>query len=299
VLGLALTIVSNPIYVLKKSLGDPLKQQFLLLLFVPLGLLPFFARRARVMMLYGLLVAMFASRKPVFQVGFQYACLIFPVAFAIAPEGLRQLGDTGGLKSVFGLERRRFTRAALGFVLAASALVSWKFGVFFDNQAFRGGFTRIVRPPLDQTKRDRLEKVRAMIAQIPPGASVTTTNRLGAWVSNRKEVYFYHQKKVTHFVFADEREIKKGAKLWHAQRLRTGELIELDRVGTWVLWRVDPRHSEASLKAYREARARQRKTSAKSPSSANPFRAPSLQQPAQVDPEDPDDRHPGDPLDDD
>ncbi len=268
ILGMLLTLVSNPLYALRKAFGNQAKVLYLLQLFVPLALLPLAARRARLVLLYGLLVTLLATRKPVFQIHFQYACLIFPLAFAVAPEGLRQLSQDSRVSSGLGLKPDRLLRGAMGFVLMASLLISWKFGALVKNDAFRGGFGRIARSPLSPGTAERYRRIREMVDMIPPGASVTTTNRVGAHVSHRKEVYFYRQKKQTHYVFADEREIRKYSKRWHDARIASGELTQLKAYRSFKLWRADP--SKAA-----DTKARMKKSKKKRPAKRKKSKRPS------------------------
>lgn len=252
--GLVLTLISNPMKVLDFSIGDKQKIQYLLTLFVPLGFMPFFAKRARLMMLYGLLVALLASRKPVYKPHFQYACMIFPIAFAIAPMGLRRILDDPRTER-FGFNRERLLAGTMAFMLTSAFFVSWKYGVLWTNTAFRGGFSTVARPPLDEKYVEQYAKVREMVDLIPPGASVSTTNKLGPHVSNRREVYFYRQKKQTHYVFVDLGEIAKRRE-WHDSRVAAGELREMKRWKSFVLYASDHSRAAEAHRIYNERRSK-------------------------------------------
>lgn len=255
--GLVLTLISNPMKVLDFSLGDEQKIQYLLTLFVPLGFMPFLAKRARLMMLYGLLVALLASRKPVYKPHFQYSCMIFPIAFAIAPMGLRRLLDEPRTER-FGFHRERLLAGVMAFMVTTAFFVSWKYGVIWKNTTFRGGFSTVARPPLAQKYVEQYAKVREMVEMIPPGASVTTTNKLGPHVSNRREVYFYRQKERTHYVFVDLGEIAKRRQ-WHDSRVAAGELRELKRWKKFVLYASDPSRAADAHRIYDERRSKKAK----------------------------------------
>jgi uncharacterized membrane protein len=267
VTGLGLTLLSNPMYVLRKTLGDPRKVLYLLQLFVPLALFPLFAKRARVMMVYGLLVAMLASRKPVFQIHFQYAAMIFPFAFAITPSGMQRLRDSHKL-SALGIDSRRLMRACQVFMLVGTALISWKFGALVDNTSFKGGFSRLARPPLSQGTQKRWLRIKKMVDRIPPGARVAVTGRTGPQVSNRQHVYFLRQRKKADYVFVDERQIKKKTKVLHDQRKQSKELIELDRYRTYALFRVDPSQRAETKKLASEAKKAAKKKAARKKAAA-------------------------------
>ncbi len=259
--GLGLTLLSNPMFVLRKTLGNPQKILYLLQLFVPLALFPLVAKRARVMMVYGLLVAMLASRKPVFQIHFQYAAMVFPFAFAITPRGMQRLRDSDRL-SALGIDSRRFMRACLIFMLVGTAIISWKFGALVDNTSFRGGFMRLARPPLSQGTQKRWQHIKKMVDRIPPGARVAVTGRTGPQVSNRQHVYFLRQRKRADYVFVDERQIKKKTKKLHDRRKQSKELIELDRYRTYALFRVDPSKRAATKKLASKAKKAAKKKAA-------------------------------------
>jgi uncharacterized membrane protein len=235
----ALTLFTNPLFVLRLAFADLQKSQYLLLLFVPLAALPLVARRGRLTMLYGLAVCLLASRKPVFQVGFQYAAMIFPFAFAIAPRALVDLSEAACIRGL-GLEGRALRRGVLGFVLAASCLLSWKFGALLENGAFRGGFGKIARYRLSEAQTANYAALRRVVDMLEPGASVLVTNRVGAHVSNRRDVYLMHQRRGTTYVLVEDADLGKQ-KSWHNERVKKGELELVERSGPFLLYRTVPR----------------------------------------------------------
>ena len=235
---LFLSLVTNPLFAFKLFFANAKKQLYLLLLFLPLAFLPFMARRRRVMLFYGLFFCLAATREPVFTVHFQYSCLIFPVAFAMTPAALSRLGELGE-SSYWGLHSGRLRWALLGFMLVASALLSWKFGGAIANESFRGGFARVHRT-LDEKQRERYEALEQMLRQVEPGASVAVTNVLGPHVSNRERVYFYRPRVTTDYVLVWDREVQKELKTWHDARVAAGELIEIGRHENIQLYRRDP-----------------------------------------------------------
>lgn len=238
VVDVALSLLTNPMFILRLAFGDPHKVLYLLVLFVPLGCLPLFAKKARLTLVYGLLVCLLASRKPVFQVGFQYAAMIFPFAFAITP---RAIGDVleATRERGQGVDPAGVRRAILSFMLAVSAALSWKFGALVENTSFRGGFGKIARWPLDPKQREDYADLRSLVDRIEPGASVLVTNRVGAHVSNRRTVYLVYQRKVTNYVLIEENDLSKH-RGWHDERVTKGELKLLERRGTFSLWQAVP-----------------------------------------------------------
>jgi uncharacterized membrane protein len=233
---LALSLITNPMFVIRHAFADQQKVLFLLVLFVPLGALPLLARRARITLIYGLLVCMLASRKPVFQIGFQYAAMIFSFAFAIVPRAIRDLMNDSRVRGM-GLDPDGVRRAALAFITVASMVVSWKFGALVENTAFRGGFGRIARLPLTEAQQKEYAELRSLVDLIEPGASVVVTNRIGAHVTNRQHVYFFSTVPLTDYVLADETELGRN-KNWIDKWISEGVMIEHKRVGRLVLWKA-------------------------------------------------------------
>ncbi len=230
--GILGTIVMNPVFTIKTAF-ETTKPVFLLLLFLPLGFLPFFARRGRVMLVYGLLFTLLASRGPVFTVHFQYTSVIYPVAFMLTAVALRQVAD-GPIPVAFGLDGRRFASAWLAAALVASVLVSWKFGAIAENGSFRGGFSRVVRE-LSAEQQVNYAWLDATTAKIPRSASVGTTNRIGPHVSNRKQAFFYPERSDVDYLLIDEAELGQGDQEKHNKLKAAFE--ELDRRGRLAFYK--------------------------------------------------------------
>jgi uncharacterized membrane protein len=231
--GILGTIAMNPVFTIKTAF-EGAKPVFLLLLFLPLGFLPFFARRGRVMMIYGLLFTLLASRGPVFTVHFQYTSVIYPILFMLTAVALRRVAD-GPLPVALGLDGRRFASAWLAAAFVASLLVSWKFGGIADNQSFRGGFGRVVRE-LTAEQKTQYAWLDAAAAKIPRAASVGTTNRIGPHVSNRKRAFFYPEHTDVDYLLLDEGELG-GGDLERHDKLKTTAFEELERHGRLALFR--------------------------------------------------------------
>ena len=236
VADVALSLFTNPMFIVRLAFGDPQKVLYLLLLFVPLGFLPLFAKSARLTLVYGLLVCLLASRKPVFQIGFQYAAMIFPFAFAITPRALANTMDAARERGQ-GVCPDGMRRGLLCFMLASSFVLSWKFGALVENTSFRGGFGKIARLPLTAKQQGEYADLRRLVDSIEPGASVLVTNRIGAHVSNRRDVYLVYQRKATHYALVEENDLGKQ-KSWHDDRVKKGEVVLVQRAGSYSLWRT-------------------------------------------------------------
>ncbi len=250
VAGIVVSVVTNPLFVIKTMFAEP-KIVYLLTLFLPLCFLPFLARTSRVMLGYGLLFTLLATRTAVFSPAFQYSATLIPFAFALTPIALRQVED-GDLPAHLGLDSRRLSRALLGAALVSSLLVSWKFGGYLENQFFRGGFSRVARglSPAEKLTYTWLDET---VASIPAGASVGTTNKLGCHVSNRKDVVFYPGHGETDYVLLDETELKGGELDQHTKAVQQGKLVQVSRREKMVLFKSVEKKPAAAPAAARPA----------------------------------------------
>ena len=242
--GLLTSLVTNPAFVFRYMLSE-LKLEYLMKMFFPVLGLSVLAKPGRFMLLYGLAFTLLAQRKPVYQTSFQYSMLLMPIIVATAPQGLERLRNSRAVEA-YGLSKRRLTTAALGAVVVSSLLISWKFGAIWENKSFRGGFAKITRE-LNEKQRKRYAAFQEIIAMIEPGAGVTVSNKTGPHVSNRRHVYLYRQKKVhqSHYVFVDERDLRKGVKSWHQRRVARRELQLRHEHGTFKLYRFYPEFEKA------------------------------------------------------
>ena len=245
--GMLISLVTNPTFVVSHVLSEE-KVEFLLKMFLPLALLPLWARPRRFLLVYGLVFTLLASRKPVFTTHFQYAMLLLPFLVGLTPIAIRRLRD-GRAPALLGVAPDQLATGLVGLVLVTSVLTSWKFGGIIENTSFRGGFSRVVRQ-LNDAQREKFRKVHELAAKMEPGAGVTTTNSLGPHVSNRPHVYLYRQARVkeSHYVFVDERELKGKRKEWHQRRIRRGELELLDGFSTIKLYRYHPDKQQTGAK---------------------------------------------------
>jgi len=232
---LLISLVTNPSFALKLILEEQ-KVIFLALLFLPLAFLPFAAKSGRIMLVYGFLFCLLASRDPVYSVHFQYTSVLFPIAFALTPAALERIKDSAAL----GLSGPRLARALLGAGLVAGAILGLKFGALADNASFRGGFHPIARSLTAEQAR-RYAWLRQQIARIPRSASVGASRKLGPHISNRSRAYIYPPKdnypeQPTDYVIVDEAELKEETLDAHRKALGKRELVELARDGTFALF---------------------------------------------------------------
>ncbi len=226
-----ITLLTNPAYVAALVTKEA-KLHYLLVIFVPTLMLAAWAGRKRVMLVYGLIFTLLASKPAVFSSHFQYSAVLLPVAIALLPEGLLRLQNA----------RRKdpsLRAAAMGCVLVASLLVSWKHGAIVENTSFRGGFVTVARS-LSPEKEDAYRRFTALISQIEPDASVSVGDRVGPHVSNRAEVYRIYQDVDSDYVLLDTRDLRGGVKD-RIKRLEDAKKIKLvERSHSWILYRGTP-----------------------------------------------------------
>jgi uncharacterized membrane protein len=232
--GLAVSLLTNPGFVLRNVLVRP-KLEFVAALLVPLALLPLAARPARAMLVYGAIFCLLASKPAVYSIAFQYSTIVLPIAFATAIIAMEQV-PRWRIVVAHGLDASRLRRALFAFALTASALVSWKLGALDPGHLFYAGFTPLARE-LDAAASDQYEWVVSAVAQIPPDASVAATQRLGPFVSNRRDAYDYPGAKPSDYVFVDDAETGLPDIVTRNRRVARGELEVVTRHQGLVLYR--------------------------------------------------------------
>ncbi len=232
--GLAVSLLTNPGFVLRNVLVRP-KIEFVATLLVPLALLPLAARPARAMLVYGAIFCLLASKPAVYSIAFQYSTIVLPLAFATAILALEQV-PRWRIVAALRLDAPGLRRALFSFALTASALVSWKLGAFDPGHQFYAGFTPLARE-LDAAASDQYEWVVSAVAQIPPDASVAATQRLGPFVSNRRDAYDYPSSKPSDYLLIDDGEMSVIDNITRNQRVARGELEEVTRHHALVLYR--------------------------------------------------------------
>jgi uncharacterized membrane protein len=241
--GLLTSLFINPVFALKTALDEP-KLVYLANVFLPVLFLPFFVKTGRLMLIYGLMFTLLASRTPVFTTHFQYTVVLFPIAFTLTAFALRRV-QNGQLLTSLGLEPRKLSRALLGAALVSTLLMSWKFGGIVENESFRGGFARITRT-LTPAQRDIYAWVNTQASSIPRAASVAVTPKLGPHVSSRMQAYNYPERQDVDYLFMDETELRGGELDRHKKIIGAKEFDEVARRGKMVLYKRQPKKAHPS-----------------------------------------------------
>jgi len=236
--GFILSFFTNPVFVVSLVFQE-VKLVFLATMMLPFLFLPFASQRGRLVLAYGLLFSLLATRPYVFTTHFQYTAPILPVLFALTPDVLVRVRESAWVASI-GLSPRRLSTALLAGLFTSTMFVTIKFGGIFDNQSFRGGFIHVVRQltPDDVATYAWVEDMKRLI---PPDAAVGVTDKMGPHVSNRKRAYFYGQtQKPLQYVFVDEAELTGNQKVYAAmkQQADAGTLVTLGRHNSMVLYKV-------------------------------------------------------------
>jgi len=197
-----LTLITNPIFTLRVVLEEA-KLLYLALIMLPCCFLPLLARRGWQLLGYGFVFCLLSSVPGPHSLYTQYGSVLLPFAMVLTPFGLVRLSDSASV-SALGLEPARVRRALLVGVAIAVSLVSWKFGAFVENHAFRVG--NLWRPMHFRLAEKRTEEVRAQyefamraIELIPPTASVSATRYLLPLISNREEARNNHYSEQTDY----------------------------------------------------------------------------------------------------
>lgn len=224
-------LVTNPGFVLGKILTEE-KLDFVSKLLVPLLCLPLLAR-GRVMLAYGAALTLLASRPFLFSIHFQYTSPLIPFLFVLAAGALGRIhrGDFG----IVGVSPSRASRALALGVLVCTALSSWKFGAFFENRTFQGGF----RPLKRETYPEQLEVdrwLRKVARSLPKGASVAASSRVLTHLGSVTHVYMLGDGNPAEYIVAGQDQ--KGEVRKVGEDEARGNLQRVDGIRNMGLYRV-------------------------------------------------------------
>lgn len=255
--SMLLTILSNPVFVLKKVLTGK-KLLFACQLLVPLVFLPLLAPRGRVLLVFGTVFTLLASREWLFDLYFHYSSWLLPVLFALTSLAIGRLATRHSARNTGDNSLRRALSVA---VLSASIMCSWKFGGLIENESFRAGFRPLERS-LDERRAARYRWLRETIETIPKDASVAATDLLVPHISNRHFAYRFlaARARAAEYVLVDAAYVQQGKEAerfreWSASR----QLQKLRTLGSITLYRTHWKYSpdeqrdiDAKLKKARE-----------------------------------------------
>ena len=240
--GFVVSLVTNPLFALEVLFKHE-RVLYFLHLFIPLLLLPFFAGRKVVFLLYGMLFIGLASRWHVYSLHFQYSAILFPALFAALPDGFARVVDSPKTAAL-GIERTRFAWALLAGVFVATLLTSMEYGATVPNSSFKAGWSPLVRMPSDEMKA-RYLKVRELAAKIPADAPVCGTENLVPHVSNREFVHRWPAYQTSDYLLVQPSRMNRDERRQFDQVVRSKEFLLVEKALGVELYRRNPEHSES------------------------------------------------------
>ncbi len=189
-------VVSNPLHTLSVAL-QPVKIDYLLLLFVPLGLRPLFSWRMLLVMLPSLGTTLLASRDPSFTIYYHYQAALVPLLVAGAVYGVENCrsilprilcrlveADKSTLErgAAAGLVVLVFASSFFGNILFAQSPLS----LLFHNPNMDTHWRRRYVP--DERARLFFREVRPLV---PPDAGVSATEFLATYFAARRDIHVF------------------------------------------------------------------------------------------------------------
>ena len=251
-IDLLLALVTNPIFALRVALEQD-KLLYLLLIFLPALFLPLFARGRQILLAYGLVFCLLSSKPGPHSIYKQYSSVLLPFVMVLLPYGLRELTGSRGLERI-GFDGARARRALTVGVAVAALLVSWKFGAFLPNRAFR---VAQWRPPVHFTPAEKLvdeqaqyEAFEDLVARIPASASVSATRVLVPHVSSRQEVHIYPSGAHSGYLLVRVKTLRERGLRGFRARRDSGDFEEIGSgEGIVLLKRVRPAKKPRRRKA--------------------------------------------------
>jgi len=257
--GVIKTLLSNPSFTLKHIFVEK-KFWYLMHLLVPMAFVPVRRWWAWAALVPGaILTLLVTDYAPPTMFSFQYVMHWSPYLFCGAALVLASMAKEQG--------RVRALAALIAMSLASMAL-SYNYGAFSArDKALESGYHKITFSMSDK-ERAALQDVRKLVASLPAGASVGSTERVGAHLSSR--VGFYTLRRGSHGVdFMVAR--KKGLRLDRTKQtirdaLESGKYGVEARFGDFVVFKKggDTKNNKKLIREWRLRTSAKKKRSKKS-----------------------------------
>ena len=230
------TMLTNPVFTFDELL-DARRVRYLLELTMPFLLLPLRHRRTWIMLLAAALVTLMASHPAPFERYFQYTNHWLPFLILGTVVVVSEWKQSPGGKTKFW--------AALVAMAAAGTVLSYHHGALFQQNNFKGGY-RKVEFKFTEADRKRLERFRSVIQDIPPDASVLTTESEGPHLSNRRDCFTLRGAYTwADYLVINVNEARSGRSQANLKYgLRTGEYGLVKSVGEFQLWKRGAPHTQ-------------------------------------------------------
>jgi uncharacterized membrane protein len=173
------TILVNPSYFLKTLLTEP-KLIYALHMFAPLALLPLRRPALWLLAIPGFVVTLMTTNyAPTTSISFQYTTHFIPFLFAAAVLAIEIRGRRLG---------RAAARASVIALCFGVLCHSYVFGAILQHESFKAGFNQLSFE-ITPGELKRYADLKALMAKIPPRASVAATEQEVPHVSNRPTVF--------------------------------------------------------------------------------------------------------------
>ena len=239
------TILTNLVFTLEQVLEER-RLTYLLELTVPFLLLPLRHRRTWILLIPAALVCLMSTHPAPFLRQFQYTALWVPFLILGTVVVMSEWKQSPGGKSKFW--------AALIAMALTGTVLSYQQGALFQQNDFKGGY-RKVQFEFTEADRQRLERFRSVIAEIPPDASVLTTENEGPHLSNRPDCFTLRAAYTwADYLVININEARSGRSQSNLrQGLKTGQYGFVKQVGEYQLWKRGAPHTndERGLRAVR------------------------------------------------
>lgn len=155
------TLITNPIFALKVILKEE-KALYFLLMFLPVGFMPFFSGRKMLLLSYGLIFSLLSTRMGPHSVMKQYNSFFLPFIWFLAPFGIARVLHFQ--KST----KQKLKFSIITFVAVLSALISIKFGGIIPNRYFRSAAWRKPFHFRTSSERQKIKEKYSLLQEIVP-----------------------------------------------------------------------------------------------------------------------------------
>ncbi|MCP4362075.1 MAG: DUF2079 domain-containing protein [Chloroflexi bacterium] len=181
---MAQTLLTRPAFILGRLLGDPVRQQFLLKILLPLGFLSLLSPAALAVGLPALGINLLSDVPSQSSIYFQYMSPLIPFIFLAAIMGTATLQ-----KWLNGrISPKKFTWGLIAW-LGTAILLAWLLDNPFTTQIDTPYYPVYALEPV--TNRQAFNETQALL---PPNAPVATMMGYGSHLSLRPELYLFYDR---------------------------------------------------------------------------------------------------------
>jgi len=237
------TAVTNPLFTLTKIIVEK-KIVYVLHLLVPIAFLP--ARRWYLWAAFApgaMLTLLVTNYDPPITFSFHYVMHWAPYLFMAVVLYLAAVGKERSPARA---------RAAVAALVASTLVLTYNYGAFSRREgSFKGGFNKIEFGYSD-AERARYERLMELVKDLPPGAPIAATEKIGPHISSRVTLYAMRNGPQTaDYIVASSRELKLSkTRPMLREALESGRYGVMKRIGDFALMkRGAPTEGNAALQA--------------------------------------------------